>query len=315
MAQLGGGDDGGVLDADLVVRLVALAQAAQDGDGVLDVGLADEDDLEAALERGVLLDVLAVLSERGGADGAQLAASESGLEHVAGVDGALCGSGADESVQLVDEEDDLAVGLVDLLENGLEAVFKLAAKLGAGEHRAEVERDDALVAQDLRHVALEDAAGEAFDDGCLADAGLADEYRVVLGAAAEHLDDAANLLVAADDGVELAAAGEVGEVLGVLFERLELALGVLVGDALRAANGLQCLEDGGVVGALGGERELHGVVLLAGEREQQVLGGDIVVLEGLGLLEGAVEHLVQGVAQVPAARPRPAPWAVWRWPR
>jgi len=40
----GGGDEGRVLDADLVVRLVALAQAAQDGDGVFDVGLADEDD-------------------------------------------------------------------------------------------------------------------------------------------------------------------------------------------------------------------------------------------------------------------------------
>ena len=139
MAQLGGGDDGGVLDAHLVVHLVALAQAAQNGDGVLDIRLADEDDLEAALQRGVFLDVLAVLGERGGADSAQLAASESGLEHVAGVDGSLCGSGADESVQLVDEEDDLAVGLVDLLENGFEAVFKLAAKLCAGEHRAQIQ--------------------------------------------------------------------------------------------------------------------------------------------------------------------------------
>ena len=85
----GGGDDGGVLDADLVVRLVALAQAAQDVDGVFDVGLADVDDLEAALEGGVLLDVFAVLVEGGCADGAQAAASEGGLEHVAGVHGSL----------------------------------------------------------------------------------------------------------------------------------------------------------------------------------------------------------------------------------
>ncbi len=187
--------------------------------------------------------------ERGGADGAQLAASERGLEHVAGVDGALGGAGADESVQLVDEEDDLAVGLVDLLEHGFEAVFKLAAKLCAGEHRAQIQRDDALVAQDLRHVALEDAAREAFDDGGLADAGFADEYRVVLGAAAEYLDDTANLLIAADNGVELAAAGEVGQVLGVFFQRLELALGVLVSDALRATHGLKSFQDGSVVRA------------------------------------------------------------------
>ena len=111
----GGGDDGGVLDADLVVGLVALAQAAQDGDGVFDVGLADVDDLEAALEGGVLLDVFAVLVEGGCADGAQAAAGEGGLEHVAGVHGSLGRARADEGVQLVDEEDDLAVGVFDLL--------------------------------------------------------------------------------------------------------------------------------------------------------------------------------------------------------
>jgi uncharacterized protein YjiS (DUF1127 family) len=49
-------------------------------------------------------------------------------------------------------------------------------------------------------------AGRALDDRGLADAGLADQHRVVLGAAREHLDDAADLLVAADDRIELALA-------------------------------------------------------------------------------------------------------------
>ena len=73
VGQHGGGDERGVLDAHAVVHLVALLEAAQDGDGVLDGRLADEHLLEAALEGGVLLDVLAVLVERGGADHAQLA--------------------------------------------------------------------------------------------------------------------------------------------------------------------------------------------------------------------------------------------------
>ena len=70
--------------------------------------LADVHLLEAALEGGVLLDVLAVLVERGGADHAQLAAGEHRLDHVAGVHRALGGAGADDGVQLVDEGDDLA---------------------------------------------------------------------------------------------------------------------------------------------------------------------------------------------------------------
>jgi hypothetical protein len=71
---------------------------------------------------------------------------------------------------------------------------------------AQVERDDALVLEALGDVAGDDALGEALDDGGLADAGLADEHRVVLGAARKHLDHPADLGVAADDRVQLALA-------------------------------------------------------------------------------------------------------------
>src|SRR3712207_8419543 len=47
-------------DGDPVVLLVAVAQALEDLDRVGDRGLLDLDGLEAALERGVLLEVLAV---------------------------------------------------------------------------------------------------------------------------------------------------------------------------------------------------------------------------------------------------------------
>ena len=50
----------------------------------------------------------------------------------------------------------------------------------------------------------DDAAGEPLHDGRLADAGVADQDRVVLRPPRQDLHDAADLLVAADDGVELA---------------------------------------------------------------------------------------------------------------
>ena len=78
-----GSDQGAVLDAHAVVHLVALAQAAQDRDGVLDARLVDHHRLEAPLERRVLLDVLAVLVEGGGADAVQLAARQHRLEQIA----------------------------------------------------------------------------------------------------------------------------------------------------------------------------------------------------------------------------------------
>ena len=56
-----------------MVHLVFALQAAKDLDGVLDGGFLDFDDLEAAFESGVLLDVFAILVEGGGADALQLA--------------------------------------------------------------------------------------------------------------------------------------------------------------------------------------------------------------------------------------------------
>ena len=149
---------------------------------------------------------------------------------------------------------------------------------GAGDHRADVEGDEALVLQTLGHVAVGDAPGQTLDDGRLADAGLADQHRVVLRAPRQHLDDAADLVVAPDDRVDLALAGAGGEVLAVALERLELVLGVLRRDAVRAAHLLQHLQQ--LLGA-DAEAVVH--------RQQEVLDGQEVVaqvgLEALGGVE------------------------------
>ena len=73
---------------------------------------------------------------------------------------------------------------------------------------------------DSGHVAVDDPLREALDDRRLADAGLADQHRVVLGPAREHLDHAADLLVAADHRVELAGLGVGGQVAAELLQRL-----------------------------------------------------------------------------------------------
>ena len=130
----------GVGDPHAVVGFVLLLDAAQDLDGVLDGRLTDEDLLEAALQRRVLLDPLAVLVEGGGTDHVQLAAGQHRLEHVAGVHrGVAPGARADDGVQLVDEGDHLPAGVLDLLEDGLEPLLELAAVLRPGDHRGQVE--------------------------------------------------------------------------------------------------------------------------------------------------------------------------------
>jgi hypothetical protein len=234
--------------------------------------LADVDLLEAPLQRGVLLDVLAVFVEGRRADQPQLAACQQWLEHVAGVHGALAArAGTDDRVQLVDEGDDLALGVGDLLEDGLESLLELAAVLRPRDHRPKVEADELLAAQALGHVAVDDPLGQPFDHGGLADTGLADEDGVVLRPPAEHLDDAPDLGVTADDRVELALAGPRGEVGAVLRQGIEGPLGVLRVDAPAAAQ----RRNGGLDGA-GVQPEATRL----GQRQQQVIGRDIGVAHG-----------------------------------
>jgi hypothetical protein len=220
-----------VPDPDTVVNLVSLLESAQDRDRVLDRRLVHVDRLETALQRGILLDVLLVLGERRRSDRAQLAAGERRLQHVRGVHRAFRRPGPDDRVELVDEQDDRAFRLLDLLQHGFQPVLELAAVLGARDHRAQIERDEAFVLQALGDVAHVNAAREPFDDRGLADSGFTDQNRVVLRAAGEDLDDPPDLLVAPDHGIDLSAAGQVRQVPRIALERLVLVLGIGVGHA------------------------------------------------------------------------------------
>src|SRR5215469_9433296 len=188
-----------------MMNLVALFQAAQNGDGVFHRRLADEDGLEAPLERWVLLDVFSVLIQRGSTDRAQFTAGQRRLEHIRGIHGAFGSAGAHKRVQLVDEEDDLTFGFGDFLQNGFQAVFELAAIFCSCDQRRQIERNDSLRLQNFGNVSRDDSLGKAFDNGSLTYARLADEDGIVFRAAREDLHDAANFFVAANYGVELAA--------------------------------------------------------------------------------------------------------------
>ena len=277
VGQGGSGDDRRVGDAHAVMQLVFLLDAAQDRDRVLDRRLFDKNRLEAPRESRVLLDVLAVLVEGSGADAMQFTTGQSRLQHVGGVHRPFRLAGADKGVQLVDEQHDLAGRGGDLRQNRLQPLFELAAVLGAGDHGAEIERQQALVLQALGHVAIDDAQCEPLDDRGLADPGLADQHRVVLGSPRQHLHRAADLLVPADHWVKLALAGYVGQIAGIALERVVALLGRgTVGLAAFAQvfdRRVELLRGH----TAGGERLAGGRFLGQRQRQQQPLNGDKAV--------------------------------------
>ena len=117
----------------------------------------------------------------------------------------------------------LVAVLRDLVDHGLQSLLELAAVLRAGDHAGQVERDDALAREGLGHVVVHDPLGDALDDRGLADAGVADQHRVVLRAPREDLDRLLDLVGAADHRIELPLAGLLGQVAAVLVERLRRA--------------------------------------------------------------------------------------------
>ena len=295
-------------DPDLVVLLVALPDPDQDLDGLLERGLLNHDRLEPPLERRVLLDVLAVLVERGRPDALQLAARQRRLQDVGGVDRALGRACTHERVQLVDEQDRV-VGVAELLDDLLEPLLELAAVLGAGDEGADVQGQDPLVEQDVRDVARDDAVRQALGDGRLAHARLADQRRVVLRLPAEDLDDPLDLLLAADHRVELVGAGRLREVDAECVDgrRLAGALGLL-GRAGRG--GLRQDADDLVadlvqVDAQALEHTGGDALALADEPEQQVLRPDVVVTEPARFVDRQLDDALCARRQADLADDRP----------
>ena len=284
------GDDRRVGDSDAVMGLVLLLQAAQDGDRVFDRRLRDEHRLEPPRQGRILLDMLAIFVERRCAHAVQVAARQRRLQEIGGVHRPLGLARADQRVHLVDEQDDAAVGRGHFGQHRLETLLELAAIFRSRDQRAHVERHELLVAQRFRHVAVDDAKRETLDDRRLADAGLADEHRIVLGPARQHLDGAADLLVAANHRIELAIARGVGKVAGVFLQRVILVLGAR---RIRGA-ALSEVVDRGVEG-LGGDACVGQDLgrfgpLLHRQRQKQALHGDKRIARLLGDLLGVVEQ-------------------------
>jgi len=215
------GDEGLVLDAHAVVDLVALLEAAQDGHRVLHRGLGAEDGLEAALEGGVLLDVLAVLVEGGGAHAAELAPREGGLQEVGGVHRPLGRPGAHEGVELVDEEDDV-FRLGDFLHYPLQTLLEFASILGAGYDRGEVEDQKPFADEISGNPLADDTFREALDNCGLPHPGFPDEHGIVLCPPRQDLDDPPDLVLASDDRVKITREAHRRQVPAVFREKARI---------------------------------------------------------------------------------------------
>ena len=202
---------------DVVVLLVAVLKTVDDRNGVVGVWLADVDWLETPLKCSVLLDMFTVLFCRSCTDDLDFSTRQRWLQDGRGVDGALCGAGANDGVNLVNEED-VILGFLQLSNNLLHAVLKLTAILGTSYQTCQVKRPDLLSAQNVRDVARSNELSQALNNSSLTNAGISQDKWVVLLAAGKNLHDTLNLAVTANDRVKLFICGKLSKVAAKLLQ-------------------------------------------------------------------------------------------------
>ena len=199
------GDDRLVGDGDGVVVLEPRAAGAEDLERLLGGQLADDQRLEAPLERRIALHPPVVLHLRGGADHADVGPHQGGLQHVGGVHrDADRRALPDEVVHLVHEEDDVGF-VLERLHQPADPRLELSAVDRAREECDVVEGDEARAAQRRRHLPRDDALRQPLDDRGLADARGADQRRVVLRLPQQDVHAAGDLVLAAAHRLEVAA--------------------------------------------------------------------------------------------------------------
>ena len=131
MRKHGRRDERRVLNAHAVMHFVAFLQSAQDRDRIFHARFFHHERLKTPFQRGVFLDVFAILVDRGRADRAQLAARQLRLQQVGSVHRSLRRARADDGVQFVDEQNDLALRIGHFFQERFQPVFELAAKFCA----------------------------------------------------------------------------------------------------------------------------------------------------------------------------------------
>ena len=170
-----------------MVAAVFLTALLQDIHGVLHIRLAQQHALKAALQGAVSFHMPLIFIQRGGADAAQGAPSQTRLDHAGHIDASLRASGADHLMDLIDEEDRIGMRAKQR-EQVLDLLFEIPAITRPGHQGIEVQLIDEMLGK-LRDLSLLDLHGQCLDQSALAYARLTDEQRIGLFLAQKDLHE------------------------------------------------------------------------------------------------------------------------------
>ena len=135
-------------------------------------------------------------------------------------------------MKLIDEEDDLSLGLLDFVKNGFQTLLELTSELCARNKAAHIEGEDSSVTKIYGDISTDDTLCKTLNDSGLTNARLTDDNRVVLGLTGKDTDNVSYFGISADNRVKLVSLCEFNEVLTVFFQYIVGVIGVVAQNSL-----------------------------------------------------------------------------------
>ena len=162
----------------------------------------------------------------------QLASCQHRFQHVSGIHGTVGFSGADDQMQLIDEQNDFSVALSDFFQNGFQTLLELAAVFCSGYQGSHIEGKNRFVFQALRHIAVGDSLCQTLYDCGFTNTRLTDQNRVVFCLTGQDTDNVPNFGITADNRVHFLVSGFFHNILAIFFQGVVCCLRVVGGDSL-----------------------------------------------------------------------------------
>ena len=208
-------------------------------------------------------------------------------------------------MNLINKEDDVFGGN-DFINGVFDTLFKVTAVFGTGHHTAHIQRNYALVFQQLRHFVGCNLLRQALGNSGFTNTGFTNQAGIVFSAPRQNLDHPLDLFGTTDYRIQLAGFRHFGQILAELIQNRRFTTFTTGSRRITARRtttsgraGLldfaQCLNNI-VVDVLRVDAHSHQqphshTAGIAQRRQQQMFCADIAMLHGRGLYQCRLHNL------------------------
>ena len=190
----------------------------QDADSLFLCGFFHRNRLESPLQCGILLNILAILRDRGRTDQLDLSASQGRFHDIGRINCPLGASGTDDRMQFIQKQDDISI-IRDFFYYLFDPFLEFATILTASYHPRQIKRQQSLVLHRKRYISRHDPGCQSFHHGGLANTGFPDQAGIVLRPSAQDLDHSADFFISSDYRIQLSFPGQRRQIPAVLLQR------------------------------------------------------------------------------------------------